>query len=1192
MQESESSDISSPSITIEENRNNKNNYDIMKKEYSYPEQDDENIQYKVYRKKEFYNNRVTEKRSYNDYKDIKEHRDELCDPANFKPHPYQSLLPNFINPDTPYKGLIVMHGLGSGKTFTGINIAERFIKQCQKYKTKIYVLVPGPIIKENWKRAILNSTGEKYMKYIDKSLIISKDEKEKLQKNAMALILQYYKFMSYKSFYKHVLGERIVDKKVEDGSKVKNVYRKNEDGEFERDVSVDKIHNLNNTLLIVDEAHQITGNAYGDAVKYIIEHSMNLKVLLMTATPMKNLADDFVELINFLRPKEHLMERDKIFTQNKNYLMEFKDGGEDYLRKMSMGYVSYVKGADNLTYATRVDQGEIPAGLYFTKVTKCKMEEFQKKVYYSTIEEQKREIDNIEEEEVVDIEEGRKDVLDRKSESICNFVFPGFSSDKKNIVGYYGREGINTIKNQLKENSVALNKKLSEMLYNNQDETEMLTISNDGRMLTGKIFKLENLKYFSTKFYQALVNIKQLVYGKQGPKTAFIYSNLVKVGIELFQEVLLQNGCLEYQEDEQNYQITPDTVCYYCGIKHKDHNTLSRTSDSESDSESDSDIDMKDIPFHNFYPTTFITITGKAADDSAENIPEEKKRILDEVFSNINNKEGKHIKFILGSKVMNEGVSLSNVGEVHILDVYFNLGKVDQAVGRAIRYCSHWRVMNENNIYPEVRVFKYVIGLEEGLSTEEDLYRKAEIKHILVKKVERIIKEVAIDCPLNYNGNISNEDVEKYKNCENEGQYKCPASCDYMNCEFKCYNPKLNMNYYDPDRKIYKKIKKENLDDSTFSHELARNEIDNVKARIKEMFILEYSYTLENIMQKIKEKYTDEKKDLFDEFYVYKALDELIPISENDFNNFKDTIVDKNERQGYLIYRGKHYIFQPFDQSENLPMYYRTNVEKKVTSNLSIYNYLKMTNQLSQQIDMKIKSKLNDIDIDTNIDTNIDTDFQSLYDFERTMDYYDAKDEYQFVGIIDKEINRRKNKDISEINDVFKLREKRAKILEKKRATGLPSLKGAVCSIAKDKKYLEKVASKLGIDIKNKITRQEICRNIEEKMLLLEKYGDGKMTYVMIPTNHPKYPFPYNLVDRVNHIITNIKNDIKLNVKIDTKKIKKTSGPEKGNPSYIIKIENSEKIKDKNDIEMLNSILKKYNAKETKKDKEWEILCE
>jgi hypothetical protein len=1171
--------------------------DMLKKEYIHPDQNNDDIQLSIYQKKEYHTNRIPEKREYKTYADIKEHRDELCDPSKLKPHPYQSLLPNFINTETPYRGLIIMHGLGSGKTFTGINIAEKFIDQCRRYRTKIYVLVPGPIIKENWKNALLSSTGEKYMKYIDKSLIISKDENQKLQKNAMAIILQYYKFMSYKSFYKHVLGERIIDKKVDEGIKVKNVYRKTEDGEFERDVSVDRIYNLNNTLLIVDEAHQITGNAYGEAVKYIIEHSMNLKVVLMTATPMKNLADDFVELINFLRPKDDQMIRDKIFTQHKNYQMEFKANGEEYLKKMSMGYVSYVKGSDNLTYAKRVDQGEIPNGLKFTKVTRCKMNEFQKKIYDETIDEQKEELENMSEEETVEGE--KKDVLDRKSESICNFVFPGLSENKRELVGKYGREGINDIKNQLKENSLSLNKKIALMLNGDENDNDFLSISNDGRNLTGKIFKLENLKYFSTKFYKALTNINKLVWGKEGTKTAFIYSNLVKVGIELFQEVLLQNGCLEYQEDEQNYQIAPDTVCYYCGIKHKDHNKLSRISRSksnesntESESSDDSELDSDEIsmPLHDFHPATFITVTGKAADDAAENIPEEKKKILDDVFNNMNNKEGKHIKFILGSKVMNEGVSLKNVGEVHILDVYYNLGKVDQAVGRAIRYCSHWKVMNENNIYPEVKVFKYVVRVEEGLSTEEDLYRKAEIKHLLVKKVERYIKEVAIDCPLNYNGNLLKDEINEYKNCEKEGEYKCPASCDYMSCEFKCYNSKLNAQFYDTDRGIYKKIKKENLDDSTFSHELARHEIEETKEKIKQMYILNTAYTLNDIIKTIKDKYDEEKKDLFDEFYVFKALDELIPITENDFNNFKDTIVDKFHRQGYLIYRGKYYIFQSFDQNENISMYYRTNAERKISSNLSIYNYLKMTDQLNQQIDFKFKK---------GDDSKSDQEIHSHYDFEQTMDYYDSREEYQYVGIIDREINRRKNKDASEINDIFKLREKRAKILEKKRATGLPSLKGAVCSTAKDKEYLVKVAKKIGVDFKNRVTRQDICRQIEERMLLLEKYGDddrdknGKnITYVMVPANHPKYPFPYNLEDRVTHIINKLKNDIKFNVKIDTKKIKKTSGPEKGYPSYIITITNSDKITEKSDIEFLSSIIKKNGGSEIKKEKEWEILIE
>ena len=135
------------SESSDNDKNNDKNINInnmLKKEFSYPEQDDPDVQLKIFQKTEYYGNKVEEKRTYKNYKDIKDHRDELCDPSKFKPHPYQSLLPNFINTETPYKGLIIMHGLGSGKTFTGINIAEKFIKQCQKYRTKIYVLVPGP----------------------------------------------------------------------------------------------------------------------------------------------------------------------------------------------------------------------------------------------------------------------------------------------------------------------------------------------------------------------------------------------------------------------------------------------------------------------------------------------------------------------------------------------------------------------------------------------------------------------------------------------------------------------------------------------------------------------------------------------------------------------------------------------------------------------------------------------------------------------------------------------------------------------------------------------------------------------------------------------------------------------------------------------------------------------------------------
>ena len=339
-------------------------------------------------------------------------------------------------------------------------------------------------------------------------------------------------------------------------------------------------------------------------------------------------------------------------------------------------------------------------------------------------------------------------------------------------------------------------------------------------------------------------------------------------------------------------------------------------------------------------------------------------------------------------------------------------------------------------------------------------------------------------------------------------------------------------------------------------------------------------YTIKDILTHVKESYDEKKRELFDEFFVFKALDELIPATENDFNNFRDTVIDKHNRSGYLIYINKYYIFQPFDQNEDVPMYYRTTVTKHVSQQLSLYNYLKTNISHEQFKDIRGKKKEGD--------KSLIKDDNPYYNFDDAMEYYDNREENEFVGFIDKELSRRKNKSIDEIKDVFKLREKRAKILEKKRATGIPSLKGAVCSTSKSKRYLDKVAKKLGVEPSKKDTRIDVCQRIEEKMLFLEKYAtdkDGnKKTYLMLPTNHPIYKFPYNLEDRVKMTTDKLKNEFgsKINVSVKTKK--KTSGKETGQPSYFIYIKEDDKIKDSIDF------IKKLGA--TKEGSDWVIAME
>ena len=125
---------------------------------------------------------------------------------------------------------------------------------------------------------------------------------------------------------------------------------------------------MDNSILIVDEAHNITGNEYGEALKKIIRTSKNIRLVLLSATPMKNLADNIIDILNFLRPENDPIKRDSVFTTEKNYTMAFKQDGEDYLRKMASGYVSFFRGNIPYTFADRIDKGKISDGLIFTQI--------------------------------------------------------------------------------------------------------------------------------------------------------------------------------------------------------------------------------------------------------------------------------------------------------------------------------------------------------------------------------------------------------------------------------------------------------------------------------------------------------------------------------------------------------------------------------------------------------------------------------------------------------------------------------------------------------------------------------------------------------------------------------------------------------------------------------------------------------
>jgi len=1082
----------------------------MPKNYSHPELNDSDFQNSIFHKREFYFHKIPKREEFTDKKDIEEYRNDVCK-GEMKLREQQIILSNFLSPDFPYEGLLIMHGTGTGKTCTAISIAEQYKEQIKKYNTKIYVLVPGTNIKENFKKELLFCTGSTYLKNKDLLEQMTKDEIERERKIGIYSALQYYKIMSYKTFYRKVLGEKITVKNLEGEKNIKSKYKKNEEGEIEREVVVDKITNLDNSLIIVDEAHNLSGNEYGEALKRIRATSKNLKVLLLSATPMKNLADDIIDMLNFIRPLKDPIKRDKVFTSDKNYMMKFKDDGKDYLKKLSSGYISFFRGNMPYTFANRIDKGEIPEGLLFTPVIKCKMGDFQVEAYNKTA--------------------GKiMDSLEKSSSAAANFVYPGLDSNN-NIIGYYSTDGLNRVLNQLVNDKDKLMKNINKYLFSNKiDKAELdnFMVESSTKNITGNYLKLKYLNTFSSKFYECLTNLNSLTEKNKSLGTAFVYSNLVHAGgIELFAEALKINGYLDFKENKNDYIINDNTIdsrTGYSFLYFKKNN-----------------LNMND-----FNPATYLLVTG-SSEDGGEEISEEKQKIIRTIFNNQSNKDGKFLKIILGSKVMSEGVTLENVKETHILDVHYNLGRVEQVIGRAIRMCKHQAVITKDNFFPEVNVYRYVAALKNKLSSDEVLYQKAEKKYLLVKKTERVIKEAAFDCPLLLNGNKFPEEIEKYKNCvepteENvrKGRKICPAICDFQTCDFKCDDKKLDKYYKNGS---YQDLDNNNIDYGTYNDSLAISEIEDIKQKIKDLFRFKHVYKYSEILDKIKKSFKSHQENLFENYYLDRGLEDLMPKTENDYNNFKDTIYDKYNRTGYLIQRGKYYIFQPFDDNEDIPLYYRENFELDVENNIPIKNYIEQKYGIVKEL----KQEGEDRKVKKNI---------AIYDFDSVMSYYSERNENFIVGVIDK------SKRTYDDTDLFKVRTPLKKS-EQKRGTGIVSIKGAVCFNSKDKEYLVNIIKKLRklvpfeLTIKNKIKREDLCDEIKKALLYLEKYSTSKdknkMTYVMIPVNHPEYEFPYNLEDRIKYNLNKI-NQI-TNRNIDHKVIKDNK-----DKSYSIEIKSNKYI--------------------------------
>jgi len=211
--------------------------------------------------------------------------------------------------------------------------------------------------------------------------------------------------------------------------------------------------------------------------------------------------------------------------------------------------------------------------------------------------------------------------------------------------------------------------------------------------------QLQNIEKYSIKFFKIFKKIKK----SEGP--IFVYSNFKEIGgIKSFAKFIEYHGYKNYKifgEGEKRYSIW--------------------------------------------------------SGDESHTTKEEIKH----VFNQKENADGSKIKIMLGSPSIKEGVSLLRVDQVHILEPYWNLSRIQQIIGRAIRFCSHKDVPKKKQI---VKVYLYLATHHNDESIDEYIWSLAKQKNKLIEQFEHALKEVAIDCKLFHARNEFKTD-EKNINC-------------------------------------------------------------------------------------------------------------------------------------------------------------------------------------------------------------------------------------------------------------------------------------------------------------------------------------------------------------------------------------------------------------------------------------------
>ena len=293
-----------------------------------------------------------------------------------------------------------------------------------------------------------------------------------------------------------------------------------------------------------------------------------------------------------------------------------------------------------------------------------------------------------------------------------------------------------------------------------------------------------------------------------------------------------------------------------------------------------------------FRPATYAMITGDKS--LSPNNAEELKRVTDP-----ENKDGSKVKIVLISQAGSEGLDFKFIRQVHILEPWYNMNRIEQIIGRAVRTCSHKDLpLEERNV--ELYLYGSILKSSEEEAADIYVYRLAERKAIIIGRVSRVLKQCSVDCLLNAEQSgftveqmnqtlpitLSSKKVIDYA----VGDRPYTAICDYMEtCQYTC----------SPNKKIDdSKVK---LD--SYGEFFITTNADKLLHRIKTLF---------------KEKYVYYKKDLVKHINIVRTypLEQINSALQQLVEDKNEFIADRYGRLGNVVNIGTLYLFQPLELTQ------------------------------------------------------------------------------------------------------------------------------------------------------------------------------------------------------------------------------------------------------------------------------------